>query len=423
MRDKTLNFLETPARRKVLFAALYASEGAPIGYLWWALPTRLKSAGVAEDDIGQLAALLALPWALKVLWAPLIDVLRGSRWGRRAWILSAQLLMGLALLPLIHLDLKDDFHLVVIVVLVHAFAAATQDVAIDSLAIAATPASERGSINAWMQVGMLSTRAAFAGGTLILAQHVGDAAIVIALAGTIWISSALLLGSRINETQESADRSWRESARQFRSTLASMLWRKVTWLGLALALLAGTCFEGVAVMLGPFLRSRGVSETQIGGFYLAPAVGAAMCGAFIGGRLSDRIGRARTVGIAVIACVMTVLLIAGSDLLFSTLLPGVRFALLTLLYLEIGIFTAASYALFMDLTDPRLGATQFSAYMGTTNLCEAMSAYAVGRLTVLPQLGYPGAFVLTSLVSLTCLPLLRRLEGTYELQKQNDLRR
>ncbi|MBK8269391.1 MAG: hypothetical protein IPK83_14220 [Planctomycetes bacterium] len=73
-RGKTLNFLETPARRKVLFAALYASEGAPIGYLWWALPTQLKSAGVAADDIGQLAALLALPWALKVLWAPVVPI-------------------------------------------------------------------------------------------------------------------------------------------------------------------------------------------------------------------------------------------------------------------------------------------------------------------------------------------------------------
>lgn len=404
-----MNFLETPTRRKVLFAALYASEGAPIGYLWWALPTQLKSAGVAADDIGQLAALLALPWALKVLWAPLIDVLRGPRWGRRAWILSAQLLMGLALLPLIYLDLKDDFRLIVIVMLVHALAAATQDVAIDSLAIAATPASGRGSINAWMQVGMLSTRAAFAGGTLILAHYFGEAAIIVALACTIWTSSLLLLGSRMDESRASIAQDLRASARQYVHTLRSMLQRRTTWLGLSLALLAGTCFEGVAAMLGPYLHSRGVLEAQIGWFYLAPAVGAAMLGSLVGGRLADRIGRARTVGAGVIACVLAVLLIAGGDLLLSEPMPGVRFSLFTLLYLGIGVFTAASYALFMDLTDPRIGATQFSAYMGATNLCESMSAYAVGRLTVLPHIGYPGAFVLTSLVSLVSLVLLRRL--------------
>jgi hypothetical protein len=42
----------------------------------------------------------------------------------------------------------------------------------------------------------------------------------------------------------------------------------------------------------------------------------------------------------------------------------------------IGLFTAASYALFMDLTDPKLGGTQFSAFMAATNGCESWSGWA-----------------------------------------------
>jgi hypothetical protein len=84
--------------------------------------------------------------------------------------------------------------------------------------------------------------------------------------------------------------------------------------------------------------------------------------------------------------------------------PGTVLAVLAGLYVGIGLLTTASYALFMNLTDPRLGATQFSAFMGATNLCEAWAALAVGRLVV--AWGYPAAFALLGLVSLGALPLL-----------------
>ncbi len=64
-----MDLLATPTRRKVLFAALYLSEGAPIGFIWWALPTRLRMAGVTVEQITLLTAVLVLPWAFKFLWA------------------------------------------------------------------------------------------------------------------------------------------------------------------------------------------------------------------------------------------------------------------------------------------------------------------------------------------------------------------
>jgi hypothetical protein len=80
---------------------------------------------------------------------------------------------------------------------------------------------------------------------------------------------------------------------------------------------------------------------------------------------------------------------------------------LSLVYLGIGVFVAASYALFMDLSDPRFGATQFSAYMGATNACEAWSGWVVGR--GVGAIGYAPAFACIALVSLLGLPLLRAL--------------
>ena len=79
----SVNLLATPARRRVLFACLYVSEGAPIGFLWEALPTRLAIAGVPDRRIGELASLLVLPWVFKFAWAPLVDVLRTPAEARR----------------------------------------------------------------------------------------------------------------------------------------------------------------------------------------------------------------------------------------------------------------------------------------------------------------------------------------------------
>jgi hypothetical protein len=58
----------------------------------------------------------------------------------------------------------------------------------------------------------------------------------------------------------------------------------------------------------------------------------------------------------------------------------------------------------MALTDRRLGATQLSASMSATNLCESWAAFAVGRLT--GAFGYAPAFTAMALASLLSLPLL-----------------
>lgn len=75
------------------------------------------------------------------------------------------------------------------------------------------------------------------------------------------------------------------------------------------------------------------------------------------------------------------------------------------MYFFVGCFVAVSYALFMDLTEPRLGATQFSAVMAATNACESWSAFTSGRIVA--SHGYPAAFFAMSAVSPLALPLPR----------------
>jgi hypothetical protein len=87
--------------------------------------------------------------------------------------------------------------------------------------------------------------------------------------------------------------------------------------------------------------------------------------------------------------------------------PAVLLALLTGMYFFVGLFTAASYALFMDLTEPRLGATQFSTFMAATNGCEAWSTWTGGRIA--GSAGYASAFVALSVASVLSLFVLKHL--------------
>jgi len=110
--------------------------------------------------ITSLTAVVLLPWVFKFLWAPLLDLLRGRRWDYRAWIISMQALMAAALLPLIWIDPVGGFGWWRTLLLAHAVAASTQDVAIDALAIGAVPAESRGRLNGAMQAPACSLAAA-----------------------------------------------------------------------------------------------------------------------------------------------------------------------------------------------------------------------------------------------------------------------
>lgn len=384
--------------RRLLFAVLYFSEGAPIGFVWWTLPVILRRRGVEPDAIGALTGALVLPWALKFLWAPLVDVLRGPRFGSRGWIVASQLVMAASLVPLAWLDLGDRLGLLTALLLVHACAAATQDVAIDALAIRSAPEGERGGLNGWMQVGMLVGRGVFGGAVLELRARLGDAAVIGLLVAAIALVLPVHLAYRPPAPEAPSDGARSGRWTSFARTLGSALARRRTWVALGFAATAGAAFEIAGAMAGPYLVDRGLDDAAIARFFAFPAVAGLGAGALLGGLAADRFGHRRTVAIAGVALAAATVVLARAPVGSA----GSAWTVLGALYLCAGVFTASTYAMFMDATDPRLGSTQFSAYMGATNLCEAWSAAVAGR--VVAGAGYATAFLLGAVVTSLALP-------------------
>ncbi|MGF1632575.1 MAG: MFS transporter [Phycisphaerae bacterium] len=389
--------------RRVLFALLYFAQGGPIGLVWWYLPTRLRAEGVGVELIALITATLLFPWIFKFLWAPMVDTLRGPRFGYRSWIVTMQLLMGLVLLPLAFGEVRAWTALAYALLLGHTLFAATQDVAIDAFALHVTPRHERGGVTGFMQAGNMTGRWLFGAGLLLVADRISPGLVVPVLVGVIWLTTLAVLLAGPGSATRAGDSA--EPGGGFLAGLKAVLSRRVTWLGLLFAAVGGAGYEGITALAGPYLIDRG-SSVSLNGVFFTISIPLLLVGGLIAGFLADRVGKRRFVKGALLAIFLCVTALAIYDVLTAQALP-VTFALLGGVYLAAGAFIAASYAVFMDITDERLGGTQFSAYMGATNLCESWATLAVGFGAA--AMGYGGTFFLLASLGLLAWPVVTRL--------------
>lgn len=129
---------------------LYFSQGLPFGFQATALPLLLRSRGVSLQSIG-FAGLLAAPWLVKALWAPWVDRYFNARIGRRkSWILPMQ--ACLASCAWLAGRAESEAVLFALVFAMNLFAA-TQDIAVDGLAVSWLEPHELGPGNAVQVVG------------------------------------------------------------------------------------------------------------------------------------------------------------------------------------------------------------------------------------------------------------------------------
>ena len=158
-----------PAKRSVpLLAALYFAQGLPFGFFIQAVPVLLRTSG-ASLETSTLATLLAFPWGLKFLWAPVVDRARHGRIGRRKrFILPAQALVALALGALAFASpTAVGIGPLCAAFLFVSLASAAQDVATDALAVDVLSAEARGLGNG-VQVGGYRLGMIVGGGVVLM---------------------------------------------------------------------------------------------------------------------------------------------------------------------------------------------------------------------------------------------------------------
>lgn len=420
------NLLATPNGRFLTFGLLYVSEGIPYGFTSVAMVAFMRQHGVALDLIGAFTAALFIPWAFKWAWAPLVDLIKLDRWGgRRAWIIACNAMMIVTLLVTASVDAREDFRLLLILVTLHNFFCATQDVAIDSLAVSTLEVSERGRGNGFMFAGQYFGIMLGGGGAIFVSGQLGFNA-ALACIGTLLLLnlSFVLLFVHDPYARPSATRD-----PDFVRTLVTSLVRFVRevyesfWrsgrgpiLGVAFSLLPAGAMALAYATLATIQVDYGLGETQIAQLQIYKTLAAA-AGCVAGGVFGDRFGARRAVATAyaLTAAVAFVLATQISAVGLTLVAPGVFYGSIIAHGFFFGIAYGARNAIFMGMTNPAVAATQFTAFMGMSNLAISFGNYWQGM--VAERMGYAQVLYLDAafaLLVIGLIPFLREREASSE---------
>ena len=107
--------------------SLYFAEGIPYFIVNVISVTLFKRLGMSNGDLALYTSLLYLPWVIKPLWSPVVDVFKSKRW----WILVMQAIITVSFAILALSVSPDVFGLSLVIFYVIAFASATHDIAAD----------------------------------------------------------------------------------------------------------------------------------------------------------------------------------------------------------------------------------------------------------------------------------------------------
>uniref|UniRef100_A0A3Q3QIL4 Acetyl-coenzyme A transporter 1 n=1 Tax=Monopterus albus TaxID=43700 RepID=A0A3Q3QIL4_MONAL len=162
----------------LLLLFLYVLQGIPLG-LAGSIPLILRSKGVSYKHQA-FFSFVFWPFSLKLLWAPLVDALYFSRFGRRkSWLVPTQYLLGLFMLYLsVRVDSllqsEGGANVVTLTALFFmlTFLAATQDIAVDGWALTMLSRENVGYASTCNSVGQ--TAGYFLGNVLFLALESAD---------------------------------------------------------------------------------------------------------------------------------------------------------------------------------------------------------------------------------------------------------
>ncbi len=425
------NLLASKRGRMAAFFFLYMTEGIPLGFTATAVATQMRRQGLGPAEIGAFVGSLYLPWAFKWISGPFVDVLSSDRWGRRrTWILGTQLMMIATLLIAMPIDFVNNIALFSAVIFVHNVFSATQDVAIDALAVNVLPENERGLANGFMFGGAYFGQAIGGSGVLFLTPYLGFKATFMVVAA--WIAAVLLFIALPLREPKGEPRPALEGpplqaigkqlATFAKDSFKAFIGTRGAFIGVFFALLPGGAYALGLALQSNLAVELGLNDTQVGWLNLWSSVIAAAC-CIIGGWLSDRYGRRRTLAWTMGATVIPTIILAMAMDRYGWIMPIppdapnrpmpatqlVSIFWITVLTYNVfqGLYYGIRTALFMDVTVPKVAATQFTAYMALMNLAISYSATWQGVSSA--RWGYPTTLWLDAglgLICLLCIPFM-----------------
>jgi PAT family beta-lactamase induction signal transducer AmpG len=336
-------------------------------------------------------------------------------------------MMVVTLLIAAMVDFKAHFELLLAMVVLNNVFCATQDVAIDSLAVSTLQPDERGRANGFMFGGQYLGIALGGGGAMFINGTFGFEAALAGVAGLLLLNLLFVLMYvrdphvvPVSPRQPGALRRLAGTLVSFVKEVYSSFWQsgRGPRIGVAFALLPIGAFALAYAILGTIQVDYGLTDHQIAALSVYNTIAAAV-GCVLGGWLGDRFGSKKTVAIAYALTAAPTLLLGMQ--ISAVGLQSVPIDLFYGLIVAHGLFFGMAYgvrnAIFMGMTNPAVAATQFTAFMGMANAAISLGNYWQG--IVAESMGYATVLYLDALFALLVIiiiPFLREREDRIAVQ-------
>jgi PAT family beta-lactamase induction signal transducer AmpG len=286
--------------------SLYFAEGIPYVVAMTVSVIMYKRLGVSNADIALSTSWLYLPWVIKPLWSPLVDMF-GTK---RSWIVALELVIGVCLAGVAFvLHGPMFFQLTLFVFWLMAFGSATHDIAADGFYML--------GLDHHQQAGFVGVR-----GTFYKVATITGQGLLVMLAGTLEASTGgaiplawsiafgalsvlflcLFLYHRSRLPSPGADHpsgaavSGRGAAQEFLAILKAFFSKGDILAILAFLLLYRFAEAQLVKLVSPFLLDPrdqgglGLSTSEVGFVYGTVGIIALTCGGLLGGYVASKEG-------------------------------------------------------------------------------------------------------------------------------------
>lgn len=275
--------------------------------------------GMSKGQMAWYTSLLYLPWVIKPLWSPFVDIIKTKRW----WIMAMQIIMSAAF-ALVAFTLPHPsaeviaaggtdvslFTVTLVLFWITAFASATHDIAADGFYMHALDPGDQS-----LFVGIRSTfyrlSSIFGQGVLVviaglLERKTGDipqawsvtllASAVLFAAITLWHTFSLPKPSSDASRLGSGKADAKQIIMEFGRTFVTFFKKKHVWIAMAFMLLYRLPEAFLVKMMNPFLLDSaaegglGLSTETVGVVYGTVGVAALTVGGIVGGIAASKWG-------------------------------------------------------------------------------------------------------------------------------------
>ena len=395
-----LELSKNPNLKYLLFGSLYFAEGLIFALTTIVLVLYFTDKHISIEITTLVGGLSSVPWIMKFVYGPTIDFF--GKYGRKIFCIIGGIIGTISLFIVAFVDPKTAVIPFTALLFIGHSGVVLLDVSADAWAIQTTKINERGKVNAAMYIGLFGGTAI--GGILLscIATFYGFEMVFITTG--ILIFSSIILVLFVKEHKIEIKR------KLIKPLLIKEFKKKNTLIVLLFGTLVAMNFGMLMFVIPEYMRNVLLLDKIQTGLLNSVYPISIVIGAAIGGCISDKLGRKKILYVTLVG-----LMISSALFIFAD-----SWEKLAIIYAIVGFLTGASMystvcALLMDVTNPKIGGTQYSILTSVSNFGEIGIAMISGSLVVF--LGYNRFFLYTAIIIGVSLLVLYFVRET--IKKEN----